>query len=80
MLDHLCLRVPPANFAQAVKFYATILAPLGYKQLRDSPTFAGFGEEKPLFSIVPTGKAMGNEVHLAFNAKSEFLFCWKGER
>jgi hypothetical protein len=74
MLDHLCLRIPAAKFAEVVKFYATVLAPLGYKQLMDSPTFAGFGEEKPLFSIVPKGESIGNEIHLAFTAKGGYIY------
>ena len=74
MLDHLCLRIPAAKFAEVVKFYATILAPLGYKQLMDSPTFAGFGEEKPLFSIISKGESVGNEIHLAFAAKGDGVY------
>lgn len=73
MLDHLCLRVPATKFTQVVNFYTTILLPLGYKKIMDSPSFAGFGVDKPLFSIVPKEGEEGNEIHLAFVAKGEFL-------
>jgi len=78
MLDHLCLRIPAAQFTDVVKFYATVLAPLGFKQLIDSSTFAGFGVDKPYFSLVPTGESAGN-IHFAFTAESEFTlrFCDK---
>ncbi|KAE9980203.1 hypothetical protein EG328_000437 [Venturia inaequalis] len=69
MLDHLCLRVPATKFTEVVKFYTTILAPLGYKNIMHSPSFAGFGVDKPYFSIVPTEGQSGNEIHLAFSAK-----------
>jgi hypothetical protein len=71
MLDHLCLRIPAAQFTEVVKFYATVLAPLGFKQLVDNPTFVGFGVDKPYFSLVPTGESAGN-IHFAFTAESEF--------
>jgi hypothetical protein len=73
MLDHLCLRVPAAKFIEVVKFYATILAPLGYNQVMDNPTFAGFGVTKPNFSIVSSGEKVGNEIHFAFVAESQFI-------
>lgn len=73
MLDHLCLRVPAAKFKEVVKFYVAILAPLGYKQVMDGPTFAGFGVDKPNFSIISKGETAGNEIHLAFSAESEFI-------
>jgi catechol 2,3-dioxygenase-like lactoylglutathione lyase family enzyme len=74
MFDHVCLRVPASKFTEVVKFYVTILAPLGFKQVMDSPTFAGFGVDKPNFSIISKGETAGNEIHLAFTAESEFIY------
>lgn len=39
----------------------------------DSPSFAGFGVDKPYFSIVPKEGEVGNEIHLAFVAKGESI-------
>lgn len=75
MLDHLCLRVPTSKFTDVVEFYTIILAPLGYKQVMESPSFVGFGVDKPYFAIVPKDGETGSEIHLAFKAKSEFALA-----
>jgi hypothetical protein len=73
MIDHLVLRVPQSKYGETVAFYVTSLAPLGYKKLKEYPTATSLGEgEKPDFTIVAKGEALGN-IHFSFGAKGKLL-------
>ena len=64
MLDHLEIKTP--DLARTLHFYATLLAPLGYRQMVDGPA-KGFGDGKRLDFFLAVGEASAN-VHFAFTA------------
>jgi hypothetical protein len=73
MIDHLLLRVPQSKFDETVAFYLTVLAPLGYKKIKEFPTAVGLGDDKkPDFSIVAKGDTLGNNMHFSFGAKGKY--------
>lgn len=66
MLDHITLIV--TNYARAKGFYTKALAPLGYSELMEFGSSAGFGAAgKPDFWIA-SGKP-GSISHVAFTAQ-----------
>jgi catechol 2,3-dioxygenase-like lactoylglutathione lyase family enzyme len=74
MLDH--IGFPVSDFARSKAFYASALAPLGYRVVKevslsddDSDGYAGFGAERPQFWI-GTGKPLQGRLHVAFAAKT----------
>ena len=64
MLDHLEIKTP--DLARTLYFYATLLAPLGYRQMVDGAAM-GFGEGQRLDFFLAEGEASAN-VHFAFTA------------
>jgi catechol 2,3-dioxygenase-like lactoylglutathione lyase family enzyme len=74
MLDH--IGFPVSDFTRSKTFYASALAPLGYRVVKevslsddDSDGYAGFGAERPQFWI-GTGKPLQGRLHVAFAAKT----------
>jgi len=66
MLDHITLII--TNYMRAREFYSKALAPLGYHEVMEFGSAAGFGEAtKPDFWIA-SGKP-GSISHVAFTAK-----------
>jgi catechol 2,3-dioxygenase-like lactoylglutathione lyase family enzyme len=67
MLDHVSLQV--ADLAASADFYDRVLAPLGGRQIMHVGDAAGYGTDRPDFSI---GRAASDgpakEVHVAFVA------------
>jgi catechol 2,3-dioxygenase-like lactoylglutathione lyase family enzyme len=72
MIDHISL--PVRDLAAAARFYAGVLAPVGYAQLVERPHTVGFGKKYPEFwlnhrpALTPdpdTG------VHIALRASSQ---------
>jgi catechol 2,3-dioxygenase-like lactoylglutathione lyase family enzyme len=49
MIDH--ISIPVRDLKASARFYETLLAPLGMKRLRESPTSVGFGKTYPEFWI-----------------------------
>lgn len=70
MFDHLSLGV--SNLEQSIKFYDSVLAPLGIKRLFSLPYVAAYGDSRPMFWIGNRGEY--NQIqpsqgfHLAFEA------------
>jgi catechol 2,3-dioxygenase-like lactoylglutathione lyase family enzyme len=74
MLDH--IGFPVSDFARSKAFYASALAPLGYRVVKEislsddgADGYAGFGAERPQFWI-GTGKPLEGRLHVAFAAKT----------
>ena len=74
MLDH--IGFPVSDFARSKAFYASALAPLGCRVVKEVSLsedgvdgYAGFGAERPQFWI-GTGKSLQGKLHVAFAAKS----------
>lgn len=56
MLDHACVKASKGLFDQTVRFYEKALLPLGYKKMREIPSFAaGFGDAMPDFWVFMSG-------------------------
>jgi len=69
-LDHACLAIPKAKFAEAVEWYTKALEPLGYKKIMEFPaSAAGFGDPQPDFWLLATDKENVDGLHFAFKAK-----------
>lgn len=64
MIDHLELKT--AHLAESIRFYADLLAPLGYAQTVDGPA-KGFGDGVSLDLFLVEGEPSAN-VHFAFRA------------
>ena len=68
MIDHFEIKV--VNFAECVKFYTTVLKPLGIELKWSGENAAGFGaiidQERVLFLIEKSDSA--STIHLAFEA------------
>jgi catechol 2,3-dioxygenase-like lactoylglutathione lyase family enzyme len=73
MIDH--VSVPVRDLAAAVRFYAHVLAPLGYSKLVERPGTAGFGKTYPeLWVNLRPDLAPGPAnpgMHIALRAASE---------
>lgn len=69
MLDHMNLIV--SDLAKSRGFFATALAPLGYKVLYDIPEGVGFGVDHPILWINPG--TVGRKMHVAFAAPTRAL-------
>ena len=73
MIDH--VSVPVRDLAAAVRFYARVLAPLGYVMLIERPGTAGFGKRYPELWLnlrSNLGPAPANPgAHIALRAASE---------
>ncbi len=74
MLDH--IGFPVSDFVRSKAFYASALAPLGYRVVKEmnlsedgADGYAGFGAERPQFWI-GTGKPLQGKLHVAFAAKT----------
>ena len=72
MLDH--IGFPVTDFSRSKAFYASALAPLGYRvvkemMLSEEDGYAGFGADRPQFWI-GTGKPLQGRLHVAFAAKT----------
>ena len=65
MIDHIGIKV--RDFEASKRFYAAVLAPLGYKLLMEFPGAAGFGgaDGKPDFWIGAGGGESVAAVHIA---------------
>ena len=72
MLHHASL--PVANLDQSASLYDAALAPLGYRRVSSSGSFAGYGVEdgKDQFALIQTSpsESAGPGFHLAFAAPS----------
>jgi catechol 2,3-dioxygenase-like lactoylglutathione lyase family enzyme len=66
MIDHIGINV--SDVAKSKKFYASALAPLGYKALMEFPEGAGFGEERAVLWILAR-PPVSTSAHVAFSAK-----------
>lgn len=64
MLDHLEIKTP--DLARTLHFYATLLAPLGYRLTVDGAA-KGFGDGNRLDFFLVEGEA-SDDVHFAFTA------------
>jgi catechol 2,3-dioxygenase-like lactoylglutathione lyase family enzyme len=72
MIDHISL--PVRDLAAAARFYAGVLAPLGYIQLVERPHTMGFGKKYPEFWLNPRPALVADPdtgVHVALRASSE---------
>jgi catechol 2,3-dioxygenase-like lactoylglutathione lyase family enzyme len=69
MIDHISLRVQ--DFARAVDFYKSALAPLGYEVLMEFPNVAGLGAGgKPDLWIMQTeSEQIPHPTHIALNGE-----------
>jgi len=74
MLDH--IGFPVTDYARSKAFYASVLAPLGYRVVKEvslsedgTDGYAGFGADRPQFWI-GTGKPLQGRLHVAFAAKT----------
>ena len=78
MIDHLELQTQ--RMTETVRFYADVLAPLGYRQRMDG-TIKGFGADGGIDLFLVDGEASGN-VHFAFVAPSRAAVdaCWNAGR
>jgi catechol 2,3-dioxygenase-like lactoylglutathione lyase family enzyme len=63
VFDHVDVRA--SDFAESVRFYETVLAPLGIPKLADGPDWAGF----PNFDVVDR-RPPTTGLHLCFYARS----------
>jgi catechol 2,3-dioxygenase-like lactoylglutathione lyase family enzyme len=73
MFDHVSIGV--RDIAQAKRFYDAALAPLGYKCLRDNPALLGYGADRVVLWISPTGSPVPADpesgLHFCFAASDE---------
>jgi len=64
MLDHISLRVN--DYARALAFYRSALAPIGYEVVMEFPGAAGLGEKgKPDFWLMQSDQPL-HQTHVAF--------------
>ena len=70
MIDHVSIGV--RDLVQARRFYAAVLAPLGFTQLRAWPTSVGYGRKYPEFWINfrPNLVTSDTGVHVCLRAES----------
>jgi catechol 2,3-dioxygenase-like lactoylglutathione lyase family enzyme len=73
MFDHVSIGV--RDIARAKRFYGAVLAPLGYKCLRESPTLLGYGSDSVALWISPTASPVpadpNSGLHFCFAAPDE---------
>ena len=72
MIDHISL--PVRDLATAARFYAVVLAPLGYVQLVERPHTVGFGKTYPEFWLNHRPELTldpDTGVHVALRASNE---------
>lgn len=76
MLNHITLRV--SNFEKSREFFATALAPLGYKLLVEKQTSAGFGQQDAgnLDFWIKAGDAASMSKTKEQNARSFFCLAF----
>ncbi|MFV3128866.1 VOC family protein [Niveispirillum sp. KHB5.9] len=65
MIDHIELKT--ADLPASLHFYATLLAPLGYR-LEVDGAVKGFGDGKTLDFFLALGEVPARDVHYAFNS------------
>jgi catechol 2,3-dioxygenase-like lactoylglutathione lyase family enzyme len=78
VLDH--IGFPVSDFVRSKGFYGRVLAPLGYRLLKEIDLsdengpggYAGFGRERPQFWI-GTGQPLTGRLHIAFAAPERSL-------
>ena len=72
MIDHVSIAV--RDLDAAARFYAAVLAPLGFTQLETRPATVGFGKTYPEFWLNlrkdMTPVAAGSGAHVALRARS----------
>lgn len=70
-LDH--LTIIPSDYAKALEFYDTALAPLGIKRVMPKNDSCGFGVERPFFWLGAPDKDYppSNHIHVALSASSK---------
>src|SRR5262249_10473248 len=73
MFDHVSIGV--RDIAHAKRFYDAVLAPLGYKCLRESPTLLGYGSDGVALWISPTASPLpadpNSGLHFCFAAPDD---------
>jgi catechol 2,3-dioxygenase-like lactoylglutathione lyase family enzyme len=73
MFDHVSIGV--RDIARAKRFYDAVLAPLGYKCLRESPTLLGYGGDSVALWVSPTATPVpadpSSGLHFCFAAPDE---------
>ena len=73
MFDHVSIGV--RDVARAKRFYDAVLAPLGYKCLRESSTLLGYGGDSVALWISPTASPVpadpNSGLHFCFAAPDE---------
>ena len=65
MIDHITFGV--SDYARAKTFYATALAPLGFKPMMEFEQSCGFGDSHP-FLWITAGKTTKGLLHIALRA------------
>src|SRR5215831_12822109 len=73
MFDHVSIGV--RDVARAKRFYDAVLAPLGYKCVRESPTLLGYGSDSVALWVSPTASPVpadpNSGLHFCFAAPDE---------